>query len=84
MHHATPTDTQRAGLRRFEDAFGRWSAATGALAAAELRLWAETLRDPRGEAPTALAQEVLRLRAAAADAYRALPEANQASVARTH
>lgn len=85
MQYATPTLTERTVLRRFEDAYGRWSAAAEALATAELQLWAETLRDPDAEILRSLADEVLRLREAAAAAYRAMPGSDEsAHVVHTH
>ena len=64
-----PPPDRRAALQRFEEAYARWSTLCQALTAAELRLWAEALRD-RGSAqlPT-LAEEVVRLRQGAYAAY---------------
>ena len=58
MADSLPPD-RRAALQRFEEAYARWSTLCQALTAAELRLWAEALRD-RGSAqlPT-LAEEVV-------------------------
>lgn len=77
MQYATPIEPQRTSLRRFEHAYARWCAATEALAAAELRLWVETLRDPDAEGLGALADEVLRLREAAQEAHRAMPGSDE-------
>jgi hypothetical protein len=64
-----PTPDRRAALQRFEEAYARWSASCQALTAAELRLWAEALRDRGSARLPALAEEVVRLRERACAAY---------------
>ena len=72
MCPARPTDSQRAELLRFEAAYARWCAAAEALAAAELRLWTETLQGSSAEDQERLAGEVMRLRVETHTAYEAL------------
>lgn len=64
-----PPPDRRAALQRFEEAYARWSTLCQALTAAELRLWAEALRDRGSVQLPTLAEEVVRLRQGAYAAY---------------
>ena len=65
-----PNETQRAAMLRFEALYEEWRVADLRLLEAEQKLLAESFRSKDGQVPPALAEQVARLRAIAADAHR--------------
>lgn len=70
-----PNETQRAALLRFEALYEEWRVADLRLLEAEQKLLAESFRRKGGEVPPELAEQVARLRLAAAEAHRRAIEA---------
>lgn len=70
-----PNETQRAALLRFEALYEEWRVADLRLLEAEQKLLAESFRRTGGEVPPELAEQVARLRLAAAEAHRRAIEA---------
>ena len=74
-----PTEMQRAALLRFEALYEEWRVADLRLLEAEQKLLAESFRSQDGQVPPALAEQVGRLRAIAAEAHRRAIEARDAA-----
>lgn len=78
----SPTEAQRAALRRFEALYEEWRVADLRLLEAEQKLLAESFRRKGGEVPAELAEQVARLREIVDEAHRralaAREDANEA------